>query len=66
MITNNYLFSTQFLGYLKNQKIKDEENFNSFVAIIRGYLSSQRICNNTELENLIESVVEQLQFCKLV
>lgn len=61
MIKNKYLFSSQFLDYLKNQKISDKETFEGFVKTIKtlnvtGGSSSQIIESN------YANIISYLQF----
>jgi len=65
MIKNNYLFSSQFLEYLKQQKITDEETFQGFVSTIKNFLQIG-IPNDLEAldQRFISAIIPILQFAK--
>jgi hypothetical protein len=59
MITNNYLFSSQFLDFLKSQKIKEKDLFEGFVASLKTYI--EKLKKEKDI-SYIEGIVAQLQF----
>ena len=61
MIKNKYLFSSQFLNYLKNQKISDKETFEGFVKTIKALDVSGK-SNNHINESNYASIISYLQF----
>ena len=63
MITNNYLFASQFLDYLKKQKILDEERFEGFRDTVKSFLKTELPADIEHLESsFIVGLVAQLQF----
>ena len=63
MITNNYLFASQFLDYLKKQKIEDEERFEGFRSTVNSFIKTGISDDIGQLETtFIVGLIAQLQF----
>lgn len=59
MHKNNYLFASQFIKYLVNNKLEEPDLFNSFKNTIKNY-SEQAIDNFTDL--ILKGFIAQLKF----
>ncbi len=63
MLNNRYLFASQFLDYLKKQKISDEERFEGFRKTIKSFLIAAIPADIQQLEtSFITGLIAQLQF----
>jgi len=63
MVTNKYLFASQFLKYLKSQKIEEKELFQGFATTIKSFLEFKEETDKNSLDrSFISSIVAQLQF----
>jgi len=63
MLNNNYLFASQFLDYLKAEKIQDEERFEGFRSTVKSFLKTNLPADIEQLQNtFIIGLIAQLQF----
>jgi len=61
MLNNNFLFSSQFLEYLKSEMIKDEDLFSGFVETIKSINRKIKETNDFS-DNDVTNVLSYLQF----
>ncbi|HNZ27678.1 MAG TPA: hypothetical protein PKK13_10665, partial [Spirochaetota bacterium] len=58
MITNKYLFSSQFISYLKKQKVSAVDTYEGFSKSIKSLIETKKQIENSDIINILS----QLQF----